>query len=396
MESKPLRNDDQRQTFSTTAWSSMSTPCSLTYEIVAKPCMLPHALECIEKHGECAQLSDSNGDIPLHWCTSMNCSAKIVEALLRSYPEGVHERNKAGRTPVDDFFGVDKFQDHGHHSEHSQHEISFRYRGIVLPNESLYVSETDESDLLNNAFMILYVLENGRLAQGVSSSVMHNQEKPLMTRVFFPSPENHTKENNQFLVLHASLAERRCPILFSHLFLKNHPYQAWARDKNGKLPLELALSYKNYCWDEFASFIQALLQLYPDGGSLPDLAHDRLPLTKCAMLGMDVGIGKDDQTISSAQLILKSAPLALTTSDSKTHMLPFMIVAARSYHSGRKCTNNRSLDDERQQKVEKKLGLKDHMTGKRQRLSNLSTLYSWIMLDPNILVSGRNNIMKRT
>ncbi len=175
--------------------------------------------------------------------------------------------------------------------------------------------------------------------------------------------------------------------MFSHLFLKQHPKQAWKRNANGKLPIELALSSNKFkCFDDggITSFLNSLLKLYPIGASFPDYLHSRLPLAKCAAMRLDVALS-DNDIQPPTMVILKFAPRALFTRDIATHMLPFMLVAARGAHfSGGESYHIKNKPSE---ETKRKLGLaRPESSTKMHRLDNLSKLYSWTMLDPNTLL----------
>jgi hypothetical protein len=316
----------------------------------------------------------------LYFCCQLNSSPIIIEALLRKWPKDIYaSRGWTKETPVDVFFGVDK----NLRREKQEHSASFSYQRIKLSSETIIVSERDTIKLLTTAYMLLFVLSNGSL-------LSHINYANIYLSINHKSTSRETQENAEetFLVLHASLEERRCPILFSHLYLKKHPEQAWKRDKNGNIPLELAVANnKIYCSDdgEINSFLNSLFELCPKGASFPDDKHSRLPLAKCAAMGMEVA-ENDNQPPTT--IILKSAPRSLSTPDITTHMLPFMLVATRGANHGDKISFTYHLNNKPSEETKRKLGLaRPESSHKMQRLDNLSNLYSWIMLDPNTLFS---------
>ena len=322
----------------------------------------------------------------LYFCCCFNSSPIIMEVLLKKWPADIHSNmgRSKDETAVDMFFGVDKSRQRQGQSNTNEDAVSFSYQTIELSRETTIVPERDTIKLLTNAYMLLFVLNNGSLESHINYANIYTSHYTST------SLDRQEIEEQTFLVLHASLEERRCPILFSHLFLKQHPEQAWKRDKNGKVPLELAVACnKINCFDdgETISFLNSLFRLCPTGASFPDDLHSRLPLAICAAMGMDVTLpDKDIQT--PTMIILKSAPRALFTHDIATHMLPFMLVAARGAHSGGKGESHHNIKNKPSEETKRKLGLaRPESNIKTQRLENLSKLYSWIMLDPNTLIS---------
>eukprot|EP00984_Skeletonema_dohrnii_P031225 scaffold23454_cov72-Skeletonema_dohrnii-CCMP3373.AAC.3 len=359
----------------------------LTTRMLCDESLIEQALNVINSQPQHKGSLSICGATALYFCCCFNSSPIIMEALLRKWPEDIH--SNGGRTkdetPVDVFFGVNTNRQRQEQSNRNEDEVSFSYQTIELSKETTVVSERDTIKLLTNAYMLLFVLNNGSLESHIDYANMYSSSNNYN----LTSLETQENEEELFLVLHASLEERRCPILFSHLFLKRNPEQAWKRNKNGKLPLELALACnKINCFDEgeISSFLESLFQLCPTGASFPDDLHSRLPLAKCAAMGMDVALSENDSQ-PPTMIILKMAPRALCTHDITTHMLPFMLVAARGAAS---CDKNAShhVKSKPSEATKKKLGLaRPESRKKLQRLDNLSKLYSWIMLDPNALFS---------
>jgi hypothetical protein len=359
---------------------------SLTTQMLCDESMIEQALNVINTQPR------QEGSISLHtalyFCCQLNSSPVIIEALLRKWPGDIFvaSRGLPKENPVDAFFGVDKNL-RKDEQKNEDNILSFSYQRIELSSETTIVSERDTVKLLTNAYMLLFVLNNGRLENHInyaniySSSNNHNSTSPV-------TQEN---EEDTFLVLHVSLEERRCPILFSHLFLNKHPEQAWRRDEIGKLPLELALAHNkiNYSDDgEINSFLNSLFGLCPIGASFPDDLHSRLPLAKCAAMGMDVALSESDNQ-PPTMIILKSAPRALSTPDVTTHMLPFMLVATRGANLDDKNSYAHLLNNKPSEESQRKLGLaRTESSQKMRRLDNLSKLYSWIMLDPNTIFAS--------
>lgn len=362
----------------------------LTNQMLCDESMIGQALDVInnqpQHEGSSSLYQTPFPNTALYFCCCFNSSPIVMEALLRKWPEDINSNKCRSKeeTPVDVFFGVDNNRQKREQPNTNEDVVSFSYQTIELSRETTIVSELDTIKLLTNAYMLLYVLNNGSLKSHIDYANIYSSHYSST------AIDTHENEEEAFLVLHASLEERRCPILFSHLFLKQHPKQAWKRNANGKLPIELALASNKFrCFDEreTTTFLNSLFQLCPEGASFPDSLHSRLPLAKCAAMGMDVA-HSDNDIQPPTMVILKFAPRALFTHDITTHMLPFMFVAARGAHfSGGESHHmkNKSIEETR-----RKLGLaRPERCTKMHRLENLSKLYSWIMLDPNILLSTR-------
>mmetsp|Transcript_4060 Transcript_4060/g.6255 ORF Transcript_4060/g.6255 Transcript_4060/m.6255 type:complete len:363 (+) Transcript_4060:161-1249(+) len=358
----------------------------LTTQMLCDESMIGQALEVINSQprheGSFSLYQTPFPSTALYFCCCFNSSPIIMEALLRKWPEDINSNRCRSKeeTPVDVFFGVDNNRQKREQPDTNEDVVSFSYQTIELSRETTIVSELDTIKLLTNAYMLLFVINNGSLKSHIDYANIYSS--------YYSSTTIETDENEEdkFLVLHASLEERRCPILFSHLFLKQHPKQAWKRNANSKLPIELALACNkiNSVDDgETTSFLNSLFKLCPTGASFPDDLHSRLPLTKCAAMGLDVALS-DDEIQPPTMVILKFAPRALFTHDIATHMLPFMFVAARGTHfSGGKSHHIKNKPSE---ETKRKLGLaRPESSRQMHRLDNLSKLYSWIMLDPNTL-----------
>lgn len=358
----------------------------LTTQMLCDESMIEQALGVINNHpqneGSFSLFQTPFPNSALHFCCCFNPPPIIMEALLRKWPEDINSNRFRSKeeTPVDVFFGVDNYRQKREHQTKNDDVVSFRYQTIELYSETAIVSELDTIKLLTNAYMLLYVLNNGSLESHIDYANIYS------SCYSSTSVEAHENEEENFLVLHASLQEKRCPILFSHMFLKQHPKHAWKRDANGKLPIELALASNKFkCFDdgETTSFLNSLFEVCPTGASFPDDLHSRLPLAKCAAMGLDVALSENDIQ-PPTMVILKFAPRALFTHDIATHMLPFMLVAARGAHFSGESLHIKNKPSE---ETKRKLGLaRPESSTKMHRLDNLSKLYSWIMLDPSTLL----------
>eukprot|EP00577_Skeletonema_sp_RCC1716_P001040 CAMPEP_0113384682 /NCGR_PEP_ID=MMETSP0013_2-20120614/7029_1 /TAXON_ID=2843 ORGANISM="Skeletonema costatum, Strain 1716" /NCGR_SAMPLE_ID=MMETSP0013_2 /ASSEMBLY_ACC=CAM_ASM_000158 /LENGTH=237 /DNA_ID=CAMNT_0000267319 /DNA_START=1 /DNA_END=711 /DNA_ORIENTATION=- /assembly_acc=CAM_ASM_000158 len=223
---------------------------SLTTRMLCDESLIEQALNVINNQPQHKGSLSLCRATALYFCCCFNSSPSIMEALLRKWPEDIHSNRGRTKeeTPVDVFFGVrDTNRQRREQSNTNEDEVSFSYQTIELFKETTIVSEHDTIMLLTNAYMLLFVLNNGSLGSHIDYANIYSSSNDSNST----SLKTQEYEGETFLVLHASLEETRCAILFSHLFLKQHPEQAWTRNKNGKLPLELALACnKISCFDE--------------------------------------------------------------------------------------------------------------------------------------------------
>lgn len=250
------------------------------------------------------KIHDHFNKSPLYWLLYKRRSPRLVDRVLRAYPEAIFVKSDLEEdTPFQLFVG--------------QWEQKMRLGIDDDPNEKM----NDVSYVTQTLNLLLRAKVRGRI----------------------------TEEDESWFPVHEAIKCEDLPQVFTRFLIKHNPHELYRRDSNGDLPLHalLALTSKEeILW----SVLSVVLRMAPLSANVPN-AQGRLPINVALMTGKRFLNRRYNKLRPSCLFsliddIFYTAPGVLYARDVSTHLYPALIAATRKEKKCIKARNNKNRKKE--------------------------------------------------